>query len=84
MNYGPSEDIQAVIFAAGKGSRMTQLLSGKPKCLLSIGGKLMIQYPLELLIRSNIKGKQDKRNKNLLLLFVWVCLFRNFNHRIGQ
>lgn len=48
-------DLQTIILAAGKGSRMTQLLFGKPKCLLPIANKPMIQYTLELLIRSNIK-----------------------------
>ncbi len=52
-----NDDFQAVIFAGGKGSRMSQLLGGRPKCLLPIANKPMIAYPLELLVRSEIKGK---------------------------
>lgn len=52
-----NQEFQVIIFAGGKGNRLTQLLSGKPKCLLPIANKPMIQYPLELLIRSGIKGK---------------------------
>ncbi|KAH9399589.1 Eukaryotic translation initiation factor 2B, subunit 3 gamma, 58kDa [Tyrophagus putrescentiae] len=50
-----NDDFQAVIFAGGKGSRMSQLLGGRPKCLLPIANKPMIAYPLELLVRSEIK-----------------------------
>lgn len=48
--------IQAVIMAAGKGSRMTELTARKPKCLLPIGNLPMIWFPLNLLQRT---GFQD-------------------------
>ncbi|XP_044754959.1 translation initiation factor eIF-2B subunit gamma [Coccinella septempunctata] len=44
MTFSP--DLQVVILAAGKGSRMPELLSGKPKCLLPIGPKPLIWYTL--------------------------------------
>jgi translation initiation factor eIF-2B subunit gamma len=43
--------------AGGRGSRMTELTSGRPKCLLPIGNKPMVWYPLQLLERTGIKGK---------------------------
>ncbi|KAI1280837.1 Translation initiation factor eIF-2B subunit gamma [Halotydeus destructor] len=39
-------DIQAIVFAAGRGSRMTELTKSQPKCLLPIGNKPMIYFPL--------------------------------------
>lgn len=70
-----NDDFQAVIFAGGKGSRMSQLLGGKPKCLLPIANKPMIAYPLEMLIRSEIKSKAlfaniyRQNNQHFLLSF---------------
>ena len=40
---------QAILMAGGKGSRMTDLSNGKPKCLLPVGNFPMIYYPLSLL-----------------------------------
>lgn len=45
-------EFQAVVLAGGKGSRMTELTAGKPKCLLPIGNMPMIWYPLNLLERA--------------------------------
>jgi len=42
-------DVQAVVMAGGKGSRMTDLTAGKPKCLLPVGGLPLIWYPLHML-----------------------------------
>lgn len=41
--------------AGGRGSRMTELTAGRPKCLLPIGNKPMVWYPLQLLERTGIK-----------------------------
>ncbi|XP_011495858.1 PREDICTED: translation initiation factor eIF-2B subunit gamma isoform X2 [Ceratosolen solmsi marchali] len=46
-------EFQAVVLAGGKGSRMTELTAGKPKCLLPIANMPMIWYPLKLLEQSN-------------------------------
>jgi len=40
---------QVILMAGGKGSRMTDLSNGKPKCLLPVGNFPMIYYPLSLL-----------------------------------
>ncbi|XP_015116888.1 translation initiation factor eIF-2B subunit gamma [Diachasma alloeum] len=39
-------EFQAVVLAGGKGSRMTELTAGKPKCLLPVHNLPMIYYPL--------------------------------------
>lgn len=49
-------DFQAVLLAAGRGSRMTELTTGRPKCLLPVGGKPMIYHPLKVLEKA---GFQD-------------------------
>lgn len=45
-------EFQAVVLAGGKGSRMTELTTGRAKCLLPIGQFPMLFYPLQLLQRS--------------------------------
>ncbi|XP_014206975.1 translation initiation factor eIF-2B subunit gamma [Copidosoma floridanum] len=45
-------EFQAVVLAGGKGSRMTELTAGKPKCLLPIANMPMVWYPLKLLEQS--------------------------------
>jgi len=43
-------EFQAVVLAGGKGSRMNELTRGKtPKCLLPIGNKPMVWFPLKML-----------------------------------
>lgn len=41
--------MQAVILAAGFGSRLERVSGGKPKCLLPIGGKPLIEHQIEML-----------------------------------
>ncbi|XP_029155359.1 translation initiation factor eIF-2B subunit gamma [Nylanderia fulva] len=48
-------EFQAVVLAGGKGSRMTELTAGQPKCLLPIANVPMIWYPLQILERSGFK-----------------------------
>lgn len=48
-------EFQAVVLAGGKGSRMTELTAGQPKCLLPIANVPMIWYPLQVLERSGFK-----------------------------
>ncbi|XP_034240854.1 translation initiation factor eIF-2B subunit gamma isoform X2 [Thrips palmi] len=49
-------EFQAVVLAAGHGSRMTEVTAGRPKCLLPIANMPMIWYPLRMLER---EGFQD-------------------------
>jgi len=46
--------MQAVILAAGSGSRLTEVSQGLPKCLLPIGGQALIQHQLEALSEAGI------------------------------
>ncbi|KAK9881691.1 hypothetical protein WA026_017208 [Henosepilachna vigintioctopunctata] len=39
-------EFQVIIMAGGKGSRMPEITSGKPKCLLPVGQKPLIWFPL--------------------------------------
>lgn len=50
-------EFQAVVMAAGKGSRITEMTATKPKCLLPVGNKPMIYYPLKLLENAGFTGK---------------------------
>lgn len=49
-------EFQAVILAAGKGSRMSEITAGKPKCLLPVGPKPLIWYSLHKLQTSGFTG----------------------------
>lgn len=49
-------EFQAVVLAAGKGSRMPEITAGKPKCLLPIGNKPLVWYPLNKLQQSGFRG----------------------------
>lgn len=42
-------ELQAVVMAGGKGSRMTDITTGKYKCLLPIANFPMVWYPLKML-----------------------------------
>ena len=57
---GPSVKVemefQAVIMAAGHGSRMTDLTTRTPKPLLPIGNKPMIWYPVSMLENAGFEG----------------------------
>jgi len=48
---GPVEEYQAVVLASGKGSRMTDVTASKAKCLLPVGGRPLLYYPLAMLKR---------------------------------
>ncbi|XP_072378914.1 translation initiation factor eIF2B subunit gamma [Diabrotica undecimpunctata] len=43
------QEFQVVVLAAGKGSRISEITTGKPKCLLPIGPKPLVWYPLHKL-----------------------------------
>lgn len=58
-------EFQAVVLAAGKGSRMTELTGSIAKCLLPIGNRPMIHYPLIMLQQAGFKGR-DLKKKNAI------------------
>lgn len=45
----PVAEFQAVVLAAGKGSRMPDLTAEKPRCLLPVGIKPLVYFPLRKL-----------------------------------
>ncbi|CAL8125779.1 unnamed protein product [Orchesella dallaii] len=50
--------VQAVVLAAGRGSRMTQLLGTTvPKCLVPVCGNPLVYYPLKSLEAVGFRGK---------------------------
>ena len=49
-------EFQAVIMAAGSGSRMYPLTENIPKALLPVGNLPMIWYPVNLLERAGFEG----------------------------
>lgn len=49
-------EFQAVVMAAGRGSRMTELTSCIPKPLLPVGNKPMIWYPANMLEKAGFQG----------------------------
>ncbi|MBI2095453.1 MAG: phosphocholine cytidylyltransferase family protein [Candidatus Omnitrophica bacterium] len=47
--------MRALILAAGRGSRMGNLTVDRPKCLLSLGGKTLLEWQLEALRGAGIR-----------------------------
>ncbi|MBO6149783.1 MAG: NTP transferase domain-containing protein, partial [Clostridium sp.] len=41
--------MKVFILAAGRGTRISRYLSGKPKCTVDIGGMPLIRYTVEML-----------------------------------
>lgn len=52
-----AREFQAVVLAAGHGSRVTDLVGNRPKCLLPVGPFPLIFYPLQLLQKYKFEGK---------------------------
>ena len=46
----------AIILAGGKGTRLANVLNGKPKPLAEIGGIPLLKHQVDLLIKFNIKN----------------------------
>ncbi len=55
-------EFQAVIMAAGTGSRMFPLTERIPKALLPVGNLPVIWYPINLLDKAGFEGKQRQFN----------------------
>ena len=47
--------MKAVILAAGRGTRMPEITKEKPKCLIDIGVKTILERQIDLLFRNSIK-----------------------------
>ena len=51
-------DLQAVILAGGKGSRMTELTRNRSKALLPVGNFPLIYFPMKMLQNAGFDGKE--------------------------
>lgn len=51
------DDVQAIVLAAGQGSRMSELVKSKAKCLLPIANQPMIYYSFYALKVAKFSGK---------------------------
>ncbi|XP_064544226.1 translation initiation factor eIF2B subunit gamma [Drosophila montana] len=66
-------EFQAVVLAAGRGTRLPEVLGDSPKCLLPVGPYPLIWYPLNMLSRHNftevivVVQEQDKLEIQLSL-----------------
>lgn len=49
-------EFQAIVLAGGIGNRMNDLTVDQPKCLLPIGNKPMIYYPVRMLEKAGFNG----------------------------
>jgi len=47
--------MKAVILAAGRGTRMSNITEDKPKCLINISGKTILERQIEILLKYSIK-----------------------------
>lgn len=65
-------EFQAVVMAAGGGSRMTDLTSSIPKPLLPVGNRPLLWYPLNLLERAGFEG-ETRRGVGVLALVTAAC-----------
>lgn len=67
-------ELQAVMMAAGGGSRMTDLTYNTPKAMLPVGNRPLIWYPLNLLERVGFEGEKQAFTLyavSVLLLFIF-------------
>ena len=55
----PQMEFQAVILAAGEGSRISDLTSSVPKALLPIANMPMIWYPVQMLEKAGFQGMKS-------------------------
>lgn len=69
-------EFHTIVLAGGRGSRMNHILHGRPKCLLPIANRPMIQYSLELLQRHNILGLKINKSGFSLLIDRFISIQR--------
>lgn len=49
-------EFQAIVLAGGHGTRLDTLTTNCPKCLLPVGNKPMIWYPVRMLEKAGFTG----------------------------
>lgn len=53
----PSVELQPIVMAAGRGSRLTELTGDRPKCLLPVGPFPLVWYSLQMLEKHGFQGE---------------------------
>lgn len=53
----PSVELQPIVMAAGRGSRLTEITGDRPKCLLPVGPFPLVYYTLHQLEKHGFTGK---------------------------
>lgn len=61
-------EFQAVVLAAGHGTRFTDLVGSRPKCLLPVGPFPLIFFPLNLLAKYGFDGEVNYLLKTAILI----------------
>ena len=61
--------MQAVILAGGKGTRLQNILKGKPKCLAPVGESTILEHQIKEISKSKIKDILIIVNPNDLNIF---------------
>jgi L-glutamine-phosphate cytidylyltransferase len=70
--------IRAVILAAGRGSRMAHLGEDRPKCLVQLGGKSLIERQIAALYRGGVDEIGVVRGYRAEMIdYPGLCFFRN-------
>lgn len=83
-------EFQAVVFAAGHGTRFTDLVGNRPKCLLPLGPFPLIFYPLQLLQKYGFEGnfvnsiKEQKHFMFKTLLETIIIVLESQKNEISQ
>ncbi len=55
-HIGKPLHMKAIILSAGQGSRLLPLTEKKPKCLLPIGGKTLLEWQIDHLVQAGVKS----------------------------
>ena len=63
---------QAIILAGGKGTRLKNILNGKPKPLVEINNKPLLKYQIDLLIKYKIKSIIILANYKIEQIFLYI------------
>ena len=61
--------MQIIILNSGIGTRLLPYTQSKPKCLLRIDGKNILEYQIESLIKANLNGIIITTGLKLRILF---------------
>ena len=88
---GRSRKMQAIILAAGQGTRLQPLTNHQPKCLVQVLGKSILQYELESIERAGIRNctivvgyRGDQIQSKFGSLFGTVDISYVYNHRFHE